>query len=310
VVVGDKTPTTAKTRHASPIVSRCGPSVVVGHNGATTLTHQRPTTAKFCKMDVVLLKRKNWMFIWEQIKTFDNHFITRINIEMENLPTYVSIVFGLTTLLTVYIFYTATKKSKLTLILLLTWLVIQAGIGLTGFYTVTDTLPPRFLLLVLPPLLFIIGLFTTSKGKQYVDSLEIKTLTILHIIRIPVEIVLFCLFVYKTIPQLMTFEGRNFDILAGLTAPIIFYFGFIRKQLKNKVILVWNFICLGLLLNIVINAVLSAPFPFQQFAFDQPDIALFYFPFVWLPCCVVPLVLLSHLASLRQLLNSDRQKKS
>lgn len=187
---------------------------------------------------------------------------------------------------------------------------MQAFIGLTGFYTVTDTIPPRFLLLVLPPILFIIGLFTTSKGRQYVDRLDAKTLTVLHTIRIPVEIVLFWLFVNKTVPELMTFEGRNFDIISGLTAPIIFYFGYIRKQLDRKIILIWNFICLGLLINIVANAILSTPFPFQKFAFDQPNIAVLYFPFNWLPSCVVPLVLLSHLATIRQLINDGRKKNN
>lgn len=229
---------------------------------------------------------------------------------MENLPIYISIVFGLVTILTVGIFYKATNNSKTTIIILLAWLALQTFIGLSGFYTVTDTIPPRFLLLVLPPILFIIGLFTTSKGREYVDSLDTKTLTVLHTIRIPVEIVLFWLFVNKTVPELMTFEGRNFDIISGLTAPIIFYFGFIRKQIDRKIILIWNFICLGLLINIVTNAILSAPFPFQKFAFDQPNIAVLYFPFNWLPSCVVPLVLLSHLATIRQLINDGRKKNN
>ncbi len=222
---------------------------------------------------------------------------------MENLPAYISIVFALTTIFTVGLFYKATNNSKPILIILLMWLALQSAIALTGFYTITDTIPPRFLLLVFPPLLFIIALFITSKGRQFIDSLDIKTLTILHTVRIPVEIVLFWLFVGKTVPELMTFEGRNFDILSGLSAPIIFYFGFIKKQIDKKLILLWNFICLALLINIVANAVLSAPFPFQQFAFDQPNIAVLYFPFNWLPSCVVPLVLLSHLATIRQLLN-------
>jgi hypothetical protein len=105
----------------------------------------------------------------------------------------------------------------------------------------------------------------------------------------------------------MTFEGRNFDIVAGLTAPVIYYFGSVKQQIGRKVMLLWNIICLGLLFNIVVIAVLSAPFPFQQFAFDQPNIALLYFPFVWLPCCVVPLVLLSHLATIRQLINRQTE---
>ncbi len=222
---------------------------------------------------------------------------------METLPTYVKIVFALTTFLTVWLFYRATNHSKATLVILLVWLTFQAFMGISGFYTVTDTIPPRFLLLVLPPLLLIIGLFSTTKGRQYIDSLDPGALTILHTIRIAVEFVLFWLFIHKAVPELMTFEGRNLDILSGMTAPFIFYFGFIKKQISKKIILLWNFICLALLLNIVANAVLSAPSRFQTFAFDQPNIGVLYFPFNWLPACIVPLVFLSHLASIRQLLN-------
>lgn len=100
----------------------------------------------------------------------------------------------------------------------------------------------------------------------------------------------------------MTFEGSNFDILSGLSAPLIYYFGFVKKNFSKKIMLIWNAVCLGLLMNIVITAILSSPFPFQQFAFDQPNIAILYFPFIWLPCCIVPVVLLSHLAAIKQLL--------
>ena len=229
---------------------------------------------------------------------------------MESLPTYISLVFVVTTILTVGLFYKATNNSKPTLVILLAWLTIQTVIGLTGFYTVTNTIPPRFLLLILPPLVFIILLFATVKGRQYLDSLNVKTLTILHIIRIPVEVVLFWLFLNKAVPKLMTFEGRNFDILSGLTAPIVFYFGFIKTLMDRKIILIWNFICLGLLINIIVNAILSAPFPFQKFAFEQPNIAILYFPFNLLPSCVVPLVLLSHLATIRQLIKDGLKKNN
>jgi len=68
----------------------------------------------------------------------------------------------------------------------------------------------------------------------------------------------------------------------------------------------WNVMALALLLNIVINALLSAPFPFQQFAFDQPNIAILYFPFVWLPSFIVVTVLFSHLVSLRKLIKNKK----
>jgi hypothetical protein len=223
---------------------------------------------------------------------------------MEDLPLYISIVFTLTTLVTVIIFYKASRKSKTTLIILSAWLLIQALIGLSGFYTVTTTIPPRFVLMVLPPFLTILLLFLTKKGKLFLDQLDLEQLTLLHVIRIPVEIVLLWLFIYKAVPELMTFEGRNFDILSGFSAAFVYYYNFFKKKLSSVFLLIWNLICLALLLNIVVNAVLSAPFPFQQFAFDQPNIAVLYFPFNWLPSCVVPLVLLSHLAAIRQLLRT------
>ncbi len=227
---------------------------------------------------------------------------------MENLPGYIKVVFALTTFLTIFLFYRATKKSTLTLGILFVWLAFQSFMGLSGFYTDTKTIPPRFLLLIGPPLLFIIALFLTPKGKVFLDSLDLKNLTILHTIRIPVEIVLFWLFLHHGIPELMTFEGRNFDILSGITAPLIYYFGFVKSQLNTKILILWNLICLGLLINIVANAVLSVPTAFQKFAFDQPNVAILHFPFVWLPACVVPLVLLSHLAALRQLLHRPDKK--
>jgi hypothetical protein len=221
---------------------------------------------------------------------------------MSHLPFYISFIFVLTVFLTVLVFYIATKKSKTTLVILSSWLLLQAIISLTGFYTVTSNAPPRSTLLIFPPIILIIILFLTPKGKKYIDSLNIKTLTILHTIRLPVEIVLFWLFIQKAIPQIMTFEGRNFDVISGITAPLIYYIGFYKIKTGRISILFWNFFCLGLLINIFIIAVLSAPFPFQKFAFDQPNIAMQYFPYVWLPCCLVPIVLFSHLASIRQLL--------
>lgn len=221
---------------------------------------------------------------------------------METLPLYVGILFGVTTLLTIYLFYKASRNSKFAILLVALWLVIQSIVSLTGFYTHVDTTPPRFPFLILPPVLIIISLFVTTAGKRYIDTLDIKALTLLHTIRVPVEIVLYLLCVHKTIPEIMTFEGRNLDILSGVTAPAIYYFGFVTKRINKNILLLWNFICLGLLVNIVTTAILSAPLPFQQLAFEQPNIAVLYFPFTWLPCCVVPLVLLAHLVAIRKLL--------
>lgn len=180
------------------------------------------------------------------------------------------------------------------------WLVLQAVLAMKAYYLDFTGMPPRFILAVGPPLLliFLILIFKRS----WLDVFSLTTLTWLHIVRIPVELLLYGLFLDKQIPQLMTFEGRNFDIVAGITAPVIAWFCFTKNIWNKKIALYWNIICLGLLVNIVANAVLSAPFSFQKFGFDQPDVAIAFFPFVWLPSFVVPVVLFSHLTSIFRLL--------
>jgi hypothetical protein len=217
------------------------------------------------------------------------------------LSAHVYIVFAIATLATVYFLYKASGNSKIVLGISFLWLAIQGLVSYTGFYEKTDTLPPRFALLLLPPLGLIVWLFNADRGRAFIDRFDVSWLTYLHVVRIPVELVLFWLFVGGYVPKLMTFEGVNFDILSGITAPLLAYIGIKKRKLKKNHLLLWNFICLGLLFNIVINAVLSAPSVFQAQAFDQPNIGVFYFPFVWLPCFIVPAVLFSHLVCLKKL---------
>lgn len=228
---------------------------------------------------------------------------------LNTIPSYVAFVFGLITIGTLILFSLSIKnssfqtKSKIIFGLVL-WLIIQGFLSLKNTYSLDiNSLPPKIVLFgILPPIFLIITLFSTKKGRQFIDRLSLIHLTYLNIIRIPVELVLYWLFLNKVVPELMTFDGRNFDIFAGITAPIVAYFGVTKKKISRKMILVWNFISLALLLNIVTNAFLSAPSPIQQFAFEQPNIAILYFPFSWLPTFIVPVVLFGHFVSIRKLL--------
>jgi hypothetical protein len=220
---------------------------------------------------------------------------------MEQLPNYIAIVFVLCTIFTVFMLYKASAYSKTVIILLIAWLVMQGIISLDGFYTHTLTVPPRFGLLLIPPVIFIIMLFLTKKGRSVIDAFNVRLLNLLQVVRIFVELGLYSLYLHKVVPQLITFEGSNFDILCGLSAPLIYYFGYVKNVLNKKVLIAWNIACLLLLANVVVMAVLSAPFPFQRFGFGQPNIAMLYFPFVWLPCCIVPAALFAHLAAIRKL---------
>lgn len=220
---------------------------------------------------------------------------------MEQVSNSLNAFFIVTTLMTIFLFYKAANHSKTFLNIALVWMSIQAFVSTTGFYENTTTIPPRFIFLVLPPLIFIVILFVTSAGRRFIDDLNVKYLTLLHTVRIFVELALYFLFLAKTIPEIMTFEGHNFDILAGLSAPIIYYFMFVKKSLSYTSLLIWNLFCIGLLVNIVVIAILSVKTNFQQFGFEQPNIAVAHFPYIWLPSVIVPLVLFSHLAVIRKL---------
>lgn len=221
---------------------------------------------------------------------------------MAPAPLYLSIIFSITVILTLFFLGSTFKNARIPITILLIWLIIQSLIASTGFYTVTNTLPPRMMALLAPPILCIALLFISAKGRNYIDTLNTEWLNWLHTVRVPVEICLLLLFNAGLIPKLMTFEGINFDIISGLSAPLVVYYGYRRKTWSRNILLTWNIICLALLFNIAYHGILSVPTPFQRFGFEQPNIGLTYFPYILLPGFIVPAVLFAHLVSIRQLI--------
>lgn len=218
---------------------------------------------------------------------------------IHNLPPFVGILIVLCVALTFFCFYRASGNNWKYMLLPFLVLIVQGILGFSEFYVQFDTHPMRFRLLILPSLFLILAFFFIPKLRAYLDTLDPGWMSFLHTVRFPVELVLYWLFLYDQVPEIMTFEGRNFDIVSGFTAPFITYWVYVKKNLDRKWVLLWNFICLGLLFNIVLNAILSAPTPFQQFEFSHPNVGVFYFPFNWLPSIIVPMVLLSHLVCIR-----------
>jgi hypothetical protein len=223
---------------------------------------------------------------------------------IENVPAYVSLTFIATTFVTAGIFLRgiqglphASNAGKILLFIIPFWMMFQAILAISGFYLNTDTIPPRIFLFGPLPAVVLIAIYFISARTTVVENLPLKLLTVIHTIRIPVELVLAWLFAAGLVPEVMTFHGSNFDIVSGITAPIIAYYAFRKDRVNTKLLVVWNIICLLLLFKIVITAVLCVPSPIQKLAFDQPNIAILYFPYIWLPTVVVPIVLFCHLAS-------------
>lgn len=221
---------------------------------------------------------------------------------MNSLPNYTFILFIVSACITFLLLLQAFQFHKRVFTFLLALFITQGMVAFDNFYLDTTARPPHLLFLLMPSILLMLSVFIVPSFRTLLSSIQLQFLVAIHLVRIPVEIVLWELAKNKLIPLDMTFEGSNFDIFSGLSAIAILYFGFKKKTLSKTVFLLWNIACLALLLNVVIRGVLSVPSPFQQLNLEQPNIAMLYFPFCWLPSFIVPAIFFAHLLSIRMLL--------
>ena len=224
---------------------------------------------------------------------------------MEIVPTFVDVLFLFLVAMVLIQFYRATK-SKLLIGTVLLIVLAQSILSINGFFMKSDTLPPRTLLIFLPGIVAIITAFSTKRGKEETKKIDLEQYTYLFSFRFFVELFIFALFFYGTMPESMTFEGRNFDILAGITAPFIAYYGLRKQRISKKSIILWNIIALLLVIQVATTGILSAPSRMQQLSFDQPNIAALNFPYVLLPGILVPIVVFGHLLAIKKLRKENR----
>ncbi len=230
---------------------------------------------------------------------------------LDGISSLTYVVFLAAVILAEWYLYKAAAFSRTVLVTINGWLLFITLLGLTGFYHSPEAVPPRIVLLVGPPLLLLVALFGTRNGRAFLDSLDLNLLTWMHVARFPIELTLFWLYEAGKVPIIMTFEGRNWDILSGLTAPLIAWYAFKGNAVvRPRLLLLWNVVCLALVVNIATHGLLSAESPFQQFAFDQPNIGVLYVPFNWLPGFLVPAVIMAHLVAIRRLLLSAATGKT
>lgn len=204
------------------------------------------------------------------------------------------VAFLIISFLSLLLFYLGIGKDKTLLSGFLTWQII---VGIIASFKIFENKSNLFPLVILGTVL--LTFFTLKR----IDKLKLNTKILLsvHILRIPVELVLFQLFLQNKIPNLMTFKGWNFDILIGISALVILLYQLTSKRKMNRqFLIVWNIIGIVFLMFIVSLAILSSPLPIQQFAFDQPNIGLLEFPYCFLPTCIVPIVLMSHILLLNE----------
>src|SRR4029450_5451521 len=106
---------------------------------------------------------------------------------------------------------------------------------------------------LLPPLLAIVWLCRSAAVGRLLDEIPLGWLVYPQAFRVVMELILWQLFVAGALPAIMTFEGRNVDIVVGLTAPLIAWQCFARRAWARRAALWWNVAGIGILLNGVVH---------------------------------------------------------
>lgn len=193
-----------------------------------------------------------------------------------------------------------------TLLAVAAWVLITGLLAWKGFFSDFSKLPPRPVFLIIVPLIVFLFIAFSKTGSAVIRAVPPHWLVGMQAFRILVEILLWRAFMLNLLPIQMTFEGSNFDGLSGLlaipAAMILF-----RKWIP-QLVLVYNIIGVGLLINILLIAVLSMPTPFRYFMNEPPNTLVGEFPFIYLPAVLVALAQCLHIFSLRQwwLLRKDK----
>jgi hypothetical protein len=180
-------------------------------------------------------------------------------------------------------------------------LAISGGLAARGTLRDFSSFPPPLIRLVAATAVFTVVLAMTKLGARLAFGLPVATLVTFQAFRVVVEIFLWGLHKQGFIPVQMTFEGRNFDILSGLSALVL---GPLLRRggIPREAVWAWNVAALLLLLNIVTVAVLSMPTRMRVFYSEPPNVLVAEVPFVFLPTILVQAALFGHLLVFRRLM--------
>jgi hypothetical protein len=189
------------------------------------------------------------------------------------------------------------------------FLLLVGLMGLDGFFREPGEMLPHFAMAVVPALLGVALLSFHPFTLKWIRELPQRWLIGTQVFRLIVAIQLFFLARAGIISEKLTFTSVNFDILIGLSAPIVAWY--VHRKHKHdqgapKLVVTWNVIGLLSLFHFYFNIAFNGLDLFSALLTKieetpvEKALGLASFPYVWLPTFMVPLALLLHILSLRR----------
>jgi hypothetical protein len=182
-------------------------------------------------------------------------------------------------------------------ILVSVWLLYVIIVSQSGVLA-DFSLPPRLpLLIVIPAIIGSIVITCRSSFNEVLRHTPLHWPVYLQSFRIVVELLIYGAFADGVFPERATFKGLNYDILSGLSAPVVAYLNQ-RGSISGKVLLIWNVIAMAIL-SVTVYAFISTYYFSDYLATGSSDFVRL--PYLLLAAVLLPVAIFLHLFSLRQL---------
>jgi hypothetical protein len=190
------------------------------------------------------------------------------------------------------------RRTLLATAVLAAWLIYSGATAAKGLLLDAAAMPPPMLRILVPGLLLVFIAAFSPFGAR-LSRLPYAALIGFHAFRLPLEGLLWTFHRQGRLPVQMTFEGRNFDILTGLSAIAVAVLAW-RGRAGLRTARLWNLAGFALLLNIMIVAALSIPGPLRVFHDEPANTLVLHFPYVWIPAVFVMAAFFGHLLLFRK----------
>ena len=164
--------------------------------------------------------------------------------------------------------------------------------------------PPTMLGAIVASVALAVGIGLSPLGKRMALGLPLAALVGYQGFRIAVELLMHRAYKEGLMPVQMSYSGRNFDIVTGITAVLLGAWLATGRR-SRPLVVAWNVLGLALLANILVVALLSAPTPLRVFMNEPSNVWITHAPWVWLPTVMVLAAMLGHVLVFRRLADNS-----
>ncbi|MDB0037742.1 hypothetical protein N9F08_00090 [bacterium] len=181
------------------------------------------------------------------------------------------------------------------------WLTYLMILSLSGILKDLN-LPPKFPILIFLPLIIgFIVFYRRSINSSVVKAIPDTWPVYFQSFRVAVELILLYTFYAGIIPESATFEGQNFDVLMGISAPFIAHF-LVKRNGSKGLQYLWNILGIGMV--VFVGYIIATSMYFPEIWGDKTSLVNMKFiemPYLLLAGFLAPLAIFMHVVSLVKL---------